>query len=242
MTGFYRPARGRETQPFATIQLQDGLPHAGTDFGYYDANGLPRPEVFAAEAGTVLFAGDSRSLGWPNPWYFNPDFDRGDGRDSSAGNVLVIGHRDGVTTYSHLAGFKVTKGARVERAQHVATIGDTGNANGKHLHFEWIPYPFDFGTATFGRVRPTFTKGLFMYLTEKQEKEILAAAKLINARAKYLDAPVSAVPGKTVTALMGEPVTRKGGRTGKTSLRSVLEYSDANLDAADDAPEPEPAA
>lgn len=242
MTVFCRPARGRETQPFATIQLQDGLPHAGTDFGYYDAAGLPRPEVFAAEAGTVLFAGDSRSLGWPNPWYFNPDFDRTDDRDSSAGNVLVIGHRAGVTTYSHLAGFKVTKGMTVTRGQHVATIGDTGNANGKHLHFEWIPYPFDFGTATYGRVRPTFRKGLFMYLNEKQELEVLAAARAINLRAKYLDAPVSAVPKKAAAALLDAPIPRKGGRSGITTPRNVFAYSDANLDAADDMPETDPAA
>jgi murein DD-endopeptidase MepM/ murein hydrolase activator NlpD len=244
VTGFYRPADGPETQPFGTRQLQDGLPHAGTDFGYTGTDGKPAPAVYAAENGTVLFAGDSRTLGWPNPWYTNPDFDRTDARDSSAGNMVVIGHRDGVTTYNHLAAFSVAKGQGVSRGQRIATIGATGNANGPHLHFEWIPYrsatnrTFNFNTATYGRARPIFTprteEDPFMAYTDKERAEILAAARLINARAKYLDAPVSAVPGKTVKGLMFEPVARAGGRTGKTNFYSTLAWLDRNLDAAND--------
>lgn len=245
MTGFARPANGPETQPFATIQLQDGLPHAGTDFGLTDAAGKARPEVYAAESGTVLFAGDSRTLGWPNPWYTNPDFDRTDAWDSSAGNMVVIGHRDGVTTYNHLAAYTVRKGDTVTRGQRIATIGATGNANGPHLHFEWIPYPFNFGTATYGRARPSFSTvttqgapartGLFMYLTKEQEIEVLNAARLINARAKYLDAPVSQVPAKSAKELLDSKLTRKGpGRSGVTTPRGAFEYLDSNLDAAND--------
>ena len=71
-----------------------------------------------------------------------------------------------------------------------------------------------------------------MAYTDKERAEILAAARLINARAKYLDAPVSAVPAKTATAVFEKRVPRKGGtRTGDTSITDTLSYLDSNLDA-----------
>lgn len=234
MTGLARPADGRETQPFGTKQLQDGEPHAGTDFGWTDAAGNVRKSVYAAEAGEVLYAGDSRALGWPNPWHLNPDFNRADGVDSSAGNVLVIGHRDGVTTYCHLAAWTVAKGQQVTRRQRIATMGDSGNTNGIHLHFEWIPYPFNFGTRTYGRARPTFSttispqgttvKDPFSMYTDKERAEILAAARKVN---RYLDAPIGALPGKIFRAIFKERFTR-ARVGGTTSLEDIVRYYDAN--------------
>jgi hypothetical protein len=154
MTALVRPHRGPHTQAFGNIQ-PDGQPHAGDDFGYTDGVNV-YPEVFAAAAGEVIYAGDARNLGWPNPFYLNPDFDRTDAQDSSAGNVVVLDHGDGMTTYNHLESIQVRKGDRVVQAQRIATTGDTGFSFGKHLHFEWIPYPANFGTATYGRARPSF--------------------------------------------------------------------------------------
>lgn len=182
MTALVRPCRGQVTQWFGNTQ-PDGLPHTGNDYAYSDGENI-FPEVFAAAHGTVLYAGDSRNLGWPNPWYFNPDFDRTDAWDSSAGNVLVIAHPGAVTTYSHLAAWTVAKGDVVAAGQRIGTIGDTGNAYGKHLHFELIPVPFNFGTPTYGRTDPNphfgglatqgaiTPEGLFMALTEQQQKDI----------------------------------------------------------------------
>lgn len=190
MTVLVRPALGRETQPFATRQLQDGQPHAGTDFGITDATGKRRPEVFAAAAGQVVYAGDSKAMGWPNISYTNVDFNRGDGVDTSAGNIVVIDHGGGLTTYNHLAAWTVRKGQWVEQGQHIATIGATGNANGEHLHFEWIPRPFNFGTATYGRARPSFATiapqgalagGFLMALDSKQQDQLAADVKDIKA-------------------------------------------------------------
>lgn len=152
MITLVRPCRGQVTQWYGNTQ-PDGNPHTGNDYAYTDGD-LIFPEVFAAAAGTVVYAGDSRALGWPNPWYFNPDFDRTDDWDSSAGNVLVIAHPGYVTTYSHLEAWTVAKGQVVSAGQRIGTIGNTGNSYGKHLHFELIPYPFDFGTATYGRTNP----------------------------------------------------------------------------------------
>ena len=146
------PHRGPVTQRYGNLQ-PDGLPHTGQDYGYTGA-GEVFPEVFAAAAGTVLYAGDSRALGWPNPWYFNPDFDRTDAVDSSAGNVIVIAHPGYVTTYSHLESWSVAKGEVVRPGQVIAVTGTTGRSTGKHLHFELLSVPFDFTTATYGRIDP----------------------------------------------------------------------------------------
>jgi hypothetical protein len=135
----------------------DGNPHTGNDYAYTDGVNV-FPEIFAAAAGTVLYVGDSRKLGWPNPWYFNPDFDRSDAWDSSAGNVIVIGHTQGWdrfdTTYSHVESWTVKVGDIVKAGQRIGTIGNTGNSYGKHLHFELLLKPFNFNTPTYGRTDP----------------------------------------------------------------------------------------
>jgi hypothetical protein len=148
------PHDGPVTQWFGNIQ-PDGLPHAGQDYGYTGPDGTVYPNVYAAAPGVVVYAGDSRALGWPNPWYFNPDFDRTDARDDSAGNTVVIEHDGGhVTTYDHLESWTVERGDRVEARQIIGITGATGRATGKHLHWELITAPFNFGTATYGRVDP----------------------------------------------------------------------------------------
>ena len=190
-----RPSKGPVTQPYGNIQ-PDGNPHTGDDFGYTDGARI-FPDVYAAADGVVLFAGDSRTLGWPNPWYLNPDFDRTDAQDSSAGNVIVIGHPDGDTTYSHLESFDVRKGDRVTAGQRIATVGDTGYSFGKHLHFEWLPHPFDFYTPTYGRRQPRYgsivpqsapsapapapvTKGALMALTDNEQTELLRKVRELH--------------------------------------------------------------
>jgi hypothetical protein len=176
-----RPHAGPETQRYGNIQ-PDGDPHTGQDYGY-TGNGEVFPDVYAAAVGTVLYAGDSRALGWPNPWWFNPDFDRTDAVDSSAGNVIVLGHIGGhVTTYSHLESWSVKAGQIVQAGQRIAVTGSTGRSTGKHLHFELLTYPFDFTTATYGRVDPNpyfatiNTLGDVMATLDKEDLKAIADA------------------------------------------------------------------
>ena len=69
----------------------------------------------AADGGTVVYAG----------WYYG------------YGNYVRIKHANGLeTTYAHLSAIKVAKGQKVSRGQTVGLIGNTGNSNGPHLHFE----------------------------------------------------------------------------------------------------------
>lgn len=151
------PARGRITQRHGARQSHNGLPHAGQDYAY-SGGGSITDEVLAAAAGVVVFAGDVRTLGWPNAWHFNPDFDRSDNVDSSAGRAVVIAHNQGgtrfYTTYCHLAAYSVQRGQEVLGGERIATIGDTGFSAGKHLHFELIFQPTNFATATYGRADP----------------------------------------------------------------------------------------
>jgi murein DD-endopeptidase MepM/ murein hydrolase activator NlpD len=79
--------------------------------------------VLAARAGTVSEVRDDLRATGPN----------------LPGNYVLVRHDDGtVAGYYHLqpAGAKVRAGQRVERGQHLAGAGQTGDAYGVHLHFE----------------------------------------------------------------------------------------------------------
>ena len=59
--------------------------------------------------------------------------------NSSAGYTVVVDHGGGwSSTYMHVKpeGFLVEKGDRVATGQAIALVGQTGNAQGPHLHFQ----------------------------------------------------------------------------------------------------------
>jgi murein DD-endopeptidase MepM/ murein hydrolase activator NlpD len=82
---------------------------------------------YAADPGTpVMAAGDGtvQSAGWSGGY----------------GNVVVVRHRNGITTrYGHLRGFApgVRSGARVSQGEVIGFVGSTGLATGPHLHYEF---------------------------------------------------------------------------------------------------------
>ena len=143
MIDLVRPSRGHTTQFFAARQV-DGNPHAGEDYAYSNSSGEVFREVYAAAAGLVLFAGDSRGLGWPNILYLNIDFNRYDNVDESAGNYTIIQHRDAwgnvvaVTGYGHQEEVWVEAGQWVHQGQQIGVVGETGFSAGKHLHFDLV--------------------------------------------------------------------------------------------------------
>lgn len=117
--GWARPASGWISDgygPRATICSPYGACssdfHRGTDIAAYCGAG-----IYAAHSGTVIYAG-------PNGTY---------------GNFVLIDHGDGISTgYAHIryGGIGVGWGQHVSAGQYIAAVGDTGAADGCHLHFE----------------------------------------------------------------------------------------------------------
>ncbi|QAY16076.1 lysin A [Arthrobacter phage Elesar] len=176
MIQLVRPHDGPVTQWYGNIQ-PDGLPHAGQDYGYTDGVKV-YPNVYAAAPGEVIWAGDSRNLGWPNEFYVNPDFDRSDAQDTSAGNLIVIDHGDFVTGYAHLESFRVKAGDTVKTRQHIAITGNTGYSFGRHLHFFLMLQPYHYATSTYGcsDPNPYFGGIAAQGTTTPQEVDELSAA------------------------------------------------------------------
>lgn len=180
----YRPSDAPISQGLGAEQKQGGI-HAGTDF-YYSYGGVIYDKAYAMRAGKVIWAADSRGLPWPNILYLNIDFDRTDNLDSSAGNYIIIEHYDSfgnpiaLSGYGHLAEIYVNVGDWVVGRQHIAKVGDTGFNYGKHLHVDFVLYPYDVDDAPYyGRVDPTPYFIDFeeddMYTEEDRQRDIQAA-------------------------------------------------------------------
>lgn len=107
---FIQPAVGRYTSGF---EKRDGQMHHGLDIA---ASGIV-PVVAAAE-GVV-----TRS-------YYS----------TSYGNVVFISHNINgqtyTTVYAHLKSRSVSAGQKVKRGQQLGIMGNTGQSEGQHLHFE----------------------------------------------------------------------------------------------------------
>ncbi|KAA2215781.1 M23 family metallopeptidase [Maribacter flavus] len=78
------------------------------------------------------------------------------------GRVIVLGHSDGFETlYAHLEASFVEVGDRIEQGQVIASVGNSGNVTGFHLHYELIRHgkPID-PQKSFGRKRSILRKWL----------------------------------------------------------------------------------
>ncbi|HWK19830.1 MAG TPA: M23 family metallopeptidase [Microbacteriaceae bacterium] len=109
-----RPAPGHVSTTFAEHAARAVVYlFCGIDFGWSTSADW---RVTAATSGRVIFAG-----------YSGKDY----------GNLVVIDHGNGITTwYAHLDSFTVTVGQMVVAGQHLGVMGSSGNAKGRHLHFE----------------------------------------------------------------------------------------------------------
>jgi murein DD-endopeptidase MepM/ murein hydrolase activator NlpD len=107
------PVTGPITSPFGwRILWGQRNFHTGMDIGV--GYGTP---VGAAAPGKVVLAG----------W------------DGGYGRCVLIDHGDGLATrYAHLSRIDVGLGEQVSRGAVVGNVGESGNADGPHLHFEVI--------------------------------------------------------------------------------------------------------
>ncbi|MCL5999436.1 MAG: peptidoglycan DD-metalloendopeptidase family protein [Chloroflexi bacterium] len=116
------PALGTGTFIYPTTQrtlsgYNFGRVHPGLDF-----DGDMGNPIYAADSGTVIFAGDSVNAA---------------GRFVGYGRYVVIDHGNGYQTlYAHSSELYVTCGQQVLKGSLIAVVGSTGNSTGPHLHFE----------------------------------------------------------------------------------------------------------
>ena len=106
---FLVPVQGRVISEYGAKpggQFNDGINIAAK----------PGDNVRAADAGTVVYAGNKLS---------------------GYGNLILIRHDNGYfTVYSHMAENRVAKGARVARGQTIGIVGASGQVRTPQLHFE----------------------------------------------------------------------------------------------------------
>jgi murein DD-endopeptidase MepM/ murein hydrolase activator NlpD len=116
--GWAVPANGRITDgygPRAVICGSDGCSkgfHSGTDLGAGCGS-----NIYAAHSGTVIYAGGMGTYG----------------------NFVLLDNGGGVSTgYAHIVdgGIHVDYGEHVDAGEIIASVGETGAADGCHLHFE----------------------------------------------------------------------------------------------------------
>lgn len=106
---FARPVQGEVVSAYGS--KADGLYNEGINIA-----AKPGTQVRAADAGTVVYAGD---------------------RLSGYGNLVLIKHdNEFFTVYGHMADTRVAKGASVARGQTIGTVGTSGQAKTPQLHFE----------------------------------------------------------------------------------------------------------
>ena len=95
---------------YAGYGMRWGRMHYGLDFSA--PTGTP---IYAADGGTVTFAGWSGAYGY----------------------VITIDHgANKKTLYAHCRRLFVSAGNKVYKGQHIAAVGSTGRSTGPHCHFE----------------------------------------------------------------------------------------------------------
>lgn len=127
--GLVKPTRSRDTTLTSPFGPRDGGFHRGIDLA--GKRGTP---IYAMADGVVLAAQDQGVEGF--------------------GGWVVIGHRiDGreySTVYGHMdpGGVRVVQGQHVAAGDNIATIGNSGQSTGPHVHVEvWEGNRLDGGTA-----------------------------------------------------------------------------------------------
>jgi len=116
-SNFVRPSKARTSAPFGIRRIVNGklLPdyfHSGLDFA-----GFQGSPIYATAPGTVILA-------------------QGGGVFKLHGNMVAIDHGQGVVSfYIHMQKVLVKAGQAVKGGEQIGMVGQTGRANGPHLHF-----------------------------------------------------------------------------------------------------------
>ncbi len=103
---------------------RDGGMHYG-----WDIPGEEGDNIYAAASGTVVVAIGQNGYFSNTPSHFYTGY----------GYCVVIQHEDGYSTmYAHCSRIEVTLGQEVKQGEKIAEVGNTGNSDGNHVHFEIV--------------------------------------------------------------------------------------------------------
>ncbi|MFD4291772.1 M23 family metallopeptidase [Rhodococcus sp. NPDC058505] len=117
--GSANPLPKRAVQPVNGVLTSDFGSRWGAHHGGLDIAAPIGTPVLAAEAGTVISAGEASGFGL---W------------------VRVMHADRTITVYGHINDYQVAVGQQVAAGQQIATVGNRGQSTGPHLHFEvWDP-------------------------------------------------------------------------------------------------------
>lgn len=104
-------------------------PRDGTMHSAWDIPGHEGDNIYAAASGTVVVAIGQNGHFSNTPSHYYTGY----------GYCVVIRHDDGYSTmYAHCNRINVTLGQEVKQGEKIAEVGNTGNSDGNHLHFEVI--------------------------------------------------------------------------------------------------------
>lgn len=104
------PVSGHITSRYGSRESIRSHDHQGLDIA--TKTGTP---IKAVADGTVKFSGEK----------------------SGYGNLIILDHGNGITTYyGHCSKLYVKQGEKVTAGDEIAAVGSTGNSTGPHLHFE----------------------------------------------------------------------------------------------------------
>lgn len=118
---------GRARQP---IEVPSGWPIPASKATVTSVFGAPRGRSrhqgidLAASGGTVVRATAGGEVTFA-------------GRSGAFGRLVVVDHGGGwETRYAHLRKIRVDAGDHIARGAEIGTVGRSGNATGRHLHYE----------------------------------------------------------------------------------------------------------
>lgn len=139
------------------------FPHTGRDYG-----ATKNQTVRTIADGQVIIAGNGPVPGWlANRFMLVPG-------STAGGNYVFVQHDGWVEYFGHLESIAVKTGQWLKRGQSVGGAGETGNAQGIHLHYEVIVEPCP-DVFPWGRYHPQLQIDYEEALAKGQEMAISAA-------------------------------------------------------------------
>ena len=126
------PTKGWISQEVFNANQASGqdFPHTGRDYA-----GERGQDVITIAPGTVIHAASG-----PVPDWLARRFQLVPG-STAGGNYVFVQHDGWVEYFGHLEEINVRNGQALTRGQRVGGMGDSGNAQGVHLHYEVILEP-----------------------------------------------------------------------------------------------------